>query len=73
MAGENQITHIRKRSGDIADFDKIKIVCDRKHENTEMLYHGANEIDEMCYAQLKALTRLFPENSTLNREITEVI
>jgi transposase len=70
---ELAIKHLNPVKTTDVTLDKIKIVCDRKHENTEMLYHGINEIDEMCYAQLKALTRLFPENNTLNREITEVI
>jgi hypothetical protein len=70
---ELAIKHLNPVKTTDVTLDKIKIVCDRNDDNTEILYHRINEIDEMCYAQLKALARLFPENITLSREITEVI
>lgn len=52
--------------------DKIKILCNRKIEHNDFTEHRGDEIDKMCYVQLKTLARLIPDSHNLNMEITEV-
>lgn len=60
------------RATDIT-LDKIKILCQRKSENPDTAHHDANEITQTCHVQIMTLTRLFPANNTLNREIAGVL
>ncbi len=70
---ELAIKHLQPVKTTDVTLDKIKILCDRKSEDRELVIDCDNEIDKMCHVQLKALSRLFPDNNNLNSEKTEAI
>ena len=67
------IKHLRPVKATDVTLDKIRILCERQTEQPLMARHGNDQIDKMCQDQLKALSRLIPDNSNLSQELVEVI
>ena len=67
------IKHLQPVKATDVTLDKIKILCERQTEQPLIARHGDDQIDKICQDQLKALTRLLPDNGNLSRELVEVI
>ncbi|MFZ5518051.1 MAG: IS21 family transposase [Candidatus Zhuqueibacterota bacterium] len=70
---ELAIQHLQAVKATDVTLDKIKILCERQVEQPLVERHGHDEINRMCQDQLKALSRLIPDNGNFSRQRVEVI